>query len=244
VLHITISKRSAIIIAVALLLIIPTTAIAQSLFNDVAPGSTHEPGIGFMKDSGVTVGCNAAGTEYCPSDAVTREQMATFMYRLSGNEPNTAPSVLGASTLEFATKIGGFEVDETNSDRWVTVDGFSVTQVIPEGRTARIMATYSAESVCEETLGSCYIRIMANGQELGPSNYDSGNHSDIIWDSPENATSLAETPWESHTTVRISDPLPAGTYTITVQMYLDEPPTEGRFRLDDMLLATELHVTG
>jgi hypothetical protein len=27
------------------------------------------------------VGCNPAGTLYCPSDAVTREQMAAFIVR-------------------------------------------------------------------------------------------------------------------------------------------------------------------
>jgi hypothetical protein len=48
-----------------------------------------------MADSGVTVGCG--DDRFCPSDPVTRAQMATFMHRLSGTAPDTGPSVNAAA---------------------------------------------------------------------------------------------------------------------------------------------------
>jgi hypothetical protein len=62
-----------------------------SVFDDVDDTATHIDGITFMKDSGVSVGCG--GNDYCPSDKVAGAQMGTFMYRLSGTDPATDPSV-------------------------------------------------------------------------------------------------------------------------------------------------------
>jgi hypothetical protein len=75
---------------------------ASDRFDDVAADHPHEAGIGFAADSGVSIGCDAAGTEYCPNDAVTRAQMGTFMHRLSGTAEGTAPSV-NAATLQGMT---------------------------------------------------------------------------------------------------------------------------------------------
>jgi hypothetical protein len=50
-------------------------------FTDVAAGDTHAAGIGAVARAGITRGCDAAGTRYCPADAVTRAQMATFLDR-------------------------------------------------------------------------------------------------------------------------------------------------------------------
>jgi hypothetical protein len=72
-------------------------ALAVS-FGDVPPGHPHEAGIEFMQESGVTIGCGD-GSNYCPSDAVNRGQMATFMHRLSGNAEGTPPSVDAATVM-------------------------------------------------------------------------------------------------------------------------------------------------
>ena len=66
------------------------SASATHIFDDVADSATHAEGIEWMSGSGVTAGCG--GGNYCPSDNVTRPQMATFMCKLSGNCGN-APSV-------------------------------------------------------------------------------------------------------------------------------------------------------
>jgi hypothetical protein len=73
------------------------TALAVT-FGDVPPGHPHEAGIEFMQESGVTIGCGD-GSNYCPSDAVNRGQMATFMHRLSGNAEGTPPSVDAATVM-------------------------------------------------------------------------------------------------------------------------------------------------
>lgn len=75
-------------------------ALAASAFEDVDPGGVHAVGIEWLAESGVTAGC-AAG-RFCPGDAVTREQMGTFLYRLSGHDPQVGPSV-NASTVQGVT---------------------------------------------------------------------------------------------------------------------------------------------
>lgn len=105
-LQITISKRAAIIIALALVLVIPGVAGATHYFADVEDGSTHAPGIEWVADAGVTAGCGD-GTNYCPDDNVTRAQMGTFMCRLSGN--------CGVDPSVNATQLDG--LDSSNFQR-------------------------------------------------------------------------------------------------------------------------------
>jgi hypothetical protein len=103
-------RRVTIAAVVAGLVLLPALGavagvVVASDFDDVAAGSTHDPGITWLAGAGVTAGCNPAGTLYCPTDPVTRAQMATFMYRLSGNAPGIAPSVDAAS-------VGGFDAGD------------------------------------------------------------------------------------------------------------------------------------
>jgi hypothetical protein len=69
-------------------------ALAVARFSDVPASHPHAAGIGYVADTGITVGCG--GGRYCPGDPVTRAQMATFMHRLSGNA-STPPSVNAAA---------------------------------------------------------------------------------------------------------------------------------------------------
>ena len=130
VLQITISKRAAFIVAVALLLVIPGIAGATHIFTDVVDGSTHAEGIEYVADVGVTSGCGD-GSTYCPNDSVSRAQMGTFMCRLSGS-CGVAPSVdadtvdgYGAESLTGVgvTTLSGFVARTTTG----TLDSFTVT---------------------------------------------------------------------------------------------------------------------
>lgn len=123
--QITISKRSALIIAVAMLLVIPGVASATHIFTDVADGSTHAPGIEWVANAGVTAGCGD-GSTYCPNDAVNRAQMATFMYRLSGNAPGIDPSV-AAATAETADEA----THAVTADDAATLEGRTLAEVLP-----------------------------------------------------------------------------------------------------------------
>ena len=120
VLNITISKRSAFMIVLAVLLVVPAVAFGNDVFDDVSDTSVHADGIGFMKSSGVSVGCDA--TNYCPGDTVTRAQMGTFLYRLSGIDPATPPSVVAASALTADSA--------TDAD---TLDGMQALDLLPGG---------------------------------------------------------------------------------------------------------------
>jgi hypothetical protein len=81
-------------------IVAPTAVWADSRFTDV-PASNKELGaaVEFLADSGVTKGCSAA--LYCPTDNVTRQQMALFLHRFSGTG-TTKPSV-NAATVEGFT---------------------------------------------------------------------------------------------------------------------------------------------
>jgi hypothetical protein len=94
VVQVTISKRLAIILLVLVALLVPAAAFAGSIFADVDDNNVHIDGIEWVRNNGVTQGCTA--TQYCPKEKVSREQMASFLYRLSGNDPLTAPSVNAA----------------------------------------------------------------------------------------------------------------------------------------------------
>ena len=47
-------------------------------------GNTHETNINTLRENGVTLGCNAEGTLYCPDDGVRRDHMAAFLHRALG----------------------------------------------------------------------------------------------------------------------------------------------------------------
>jgi hypothetical protein len=81
------SRRSVIVglVLTALLVAAVPVLAATSLFDDVPDDSIFVEDINWMKTSGITNGCNAAGTEYCPGGNVTRQQMAAFMHRFAQN---------------------------------------------------------------------------------------------------------------------------------------------------------------
>ncbi len=59
-------------------------------FTDVPPGNVFYAFIEALAVRGITLGCNSQVPLYCPTSAVTREQMAAFMIRALG-EPNPPP---------------------------------------------------------------------------------------------------------------------------------------------------------
>jgi hypothetical protein len=64
--------------------------VAEGPFIDLGT-SVHKGDINALAASGITQGCNAAGTEFCPTDPVTREEMATFLTRSLGLDPLNPP---------------------------------------------------------------------------------------------------------------------------------------------------------
>ncbi len=77
-------RRYALLLGFAISLISSST-VAQNCdgFTDVLASSPFCPDVTWLKTYGVTKGCDA--THFCPTDSVTRLQMAAFMHRLSEN---------------------------------------------------------------------------------------------------------------------------------------------------------------
>src|SRR5690606_26434740 len=99
---------------------------------------THNDGIQWLVDNGITLGCDA--DSFCPSDSVTRAQMGSFFHRLSGHAPGVAPSV-DADTVDglHASELGGLS-DLSVEEAQVTIasgDGFeTLATTCPAGKVA------------------------------------------------------------------------------------------------------------
>jgi hypothetical protein len=79
---------------VALVLAVPLAVIAAHSFSDVPDSNEFHGSISWLKDNGVTIGCNPpSNTEFCPDDNVSREQMASFMRRFAQTLGTTGANV-------------------------------------------------------------------------------------------------------------------------------------------------------
>jgi hypothetical protein len=71
------------VIALVLTTAVSTAVIAAHRFNDVPNSNQFHGSISWMADNGVTQGCDPDNNLFCPSDNVTRQQMAAFMRRFA-----------------------------------------------------------------------------------------------------------------------------------------------------------------
>lgn len=88
------------LVAAILLLVlsVPLVVVASDTFDDVDDDNVFHNDIAWLANSGVTKGCNPpANTNFCPSDVVTREQMAAFLRRLAEG------AIVDAATVEGQT---------------------------------------------------------------------------------------------------------------------------------------------
>jgi hypothetical protein len=102
------SLRMIIVSAVVAAVAFPAGVVfASHTFDDVPESNVHHDAITAVADAGITVGCATGG--YCPSDAVTRAQMASFIDRLgalSGQEPSVnATTVDGANAVDLRSIV-------------------------------------------------------------------------------------------------------------------------------------------
>ena len=118
-------RLSVFVVALALLIATPLTVVAASGFTDVPDSNVFKADIQWLANAGVTKGCNPpANTEFCPSDNVTREQMAAFMHRLAqyiGAEDGTP------AQADNADQVDG--LDANGISRAGTNGGNTLTQI-------------------------------------------------------------------------------------------------------------------
>jgi S-layer family protein len=93
----------------AIVLAVPMTVLASHQFSDVPNSSFYHNDIDALVDAGITTGCG--GGKYCPANAVTREQMATFLHR-------------GLGRAAMSNTV----IDDTIfvADQWVTVAAVTI----------------------------------------------------------------------------------------------------------------------
>ena len=78
-------------------------------FTDVVSGSWYEPYVAWAVENGVTSGTSE--TTFAPNANITREQMATMIYRYAGNVDFTLPETEPAVTFSDASSFSGWAVD-------------------------------------------------------------------------------------------------------------------------------------
>lgn len=107
-------SRTLLIVLVALATLIPVVANAAAGFDDVEDTSVFVADIQWMSDNEITKGCNPpTNTNYCPSDNVSREQMAAFMHRLADSQAVDAGTLEGLAAADLVqhgtieTTMGG-----------------------------------------------------------------------------------------------------------------------------------------
>lgn len=132
-----IRRRRLILVGVlaAALIGVPAMLLAADRFTDVPDDNVFHDDITWLADADVTRGCNPPdNTEFCPTETVTRQQMAAFMRRLASNrvvdaghlqglEPDQLQSLLAhdsdTADASFPNVAGGFDVIQVQS---VTVE--------------------------------------------------------------------------------------------------------------------------
>jgi hypothetical protein len=133
----------------------------------------------------------------------------------------------------FATQTDPFA---TNATAFTNVTGSSVKITIPDGQQGYIRARFSAETTCggelsNGVLQTCSVRILVGTTSMRPA-----SQADFVFDSSNQCCSDA-TP-EAHAMERVSDLLPAGSYTIKVQASVGNASTQ--FNIDDWMLSAEV----
>lgn len=126
--------KAVLLVAVALVVALPIVAVAATDFDDVPTGHLFYDDITWLRDAGITLGCNPpSNTKFCPDDSVKRQQMAAFMRRFAKflgaedgvvSEADHAATANSATTAGDASKLGGLAAGEyLTNDRIVMTYG-------------------------------------------------------------------------------------------------------------------------
>lgn len=136
------SRRGAAVTAFAVVasLLMGTALAAATPFADVDPNSVHAPGITYVADAGITSGCED-GSVYCPGDFVRRDQMGTFMHRLSGNAPDVEPSV-------NAHRLEGFSAAELMVPGPEGPPGVAGIEIVTQSGSVSGVSAHQLEVTC------------------------------------------------------------------------------------------------
>ena len=115
---------------VALLVVLtPLATFAANPFTDLT-GGVHDANIGLIYDAGITKGC-VPDVSYCPTDNVTRQEMASFLARTAGLGTN--PPVVNAKTAQTAA-LATNATNAVNATNATTVGGYAPNGLVRVAR--------------------------------------------------------------------------------------------------------------
>lgn len=110
------TRAGLVAIVVAAMTVSAVTAVyASHQFSDVASTSQFHDDIDAVADAGVTLGCTEDGTQYCPDEDVSRQQMAAFLNRLGALDPRQDP-VVNARTVNGLGMFAGIVTVEVDNE--------------------------------------------------------------------------------------------------------------------------------
>ncbi len=177
-------QRALMLVAAMVLLLVPIAAVAAtSLFDDVPDDNIFVEDINWLKTSETSVGCNTAGTNYCPEDYVSRQQMAGFLHRLAVNQVVDAGTVQGFTAAELMG-AGGTQVQvfQKSEPEYFGANGLPLGQAAalvtltfdaPAAGTVTLTSSVTAESpgigsgglMWLQPSGTCAYSADINGQQ-------------------------------------------------------------------------------
>ena len=133
-------KTALLAVLIATVMVVPIAAFAIHSFTDVPDSAFFSNSVTWMKDNGITVGCNPpANTEYCPNDNVSRGEMAVFLKRLSENK------IVDAATAVNATNADALEGFGKTDFLGMSIRQVFVEVLVPDGSAFGA----SAEASCD-----------------------------------------------------------------------------------------------
>ncbi|MEJ7748528.1 MAG: hypothetical protein WKF56_04445 [Candidatus Limnocylindrales bacterium] len=167
------SRRARLVacLVVGLLVGAPVSVVlATHVFPDVPDGTTHAAAIERIAEAGITAGCGGT-VNYCPNQAVSRDQMATFLNR---SLSRVALGTTGSSNTIDLAAGEDFSLAYQIGEVTITVPGalndFSPNQFVKIDAVAEIFDAVTSAKGCECSF-ALYVGQPAD-ENLYPVGYD------------------------------------------------------------------------
>ncbi len=153
---------------VATVLVLGGLAFANDVFSDVPADSPYHDDVTWLAASGVTAGCG--GGRYCPSDPVTREQIAALLHRLVG-QTRTGRFVCAGEAWQPIDSDTTFIVTAADIMSRTSASGsrdFICNAVLPEGATITRVDWALHDTSDAGDMGACwfYQRRVTSGADV------------------------------------------------------------------------------
>jgi hypothetical protein len=126
----------------------PDITDAENKFADVPDGEWYTEAVIWAETNGIVTGVSE--TEFAPNENVTREQMATILYRYAKTKGYTLDTATDLSVFTDINEISRFAIDAI---RWANktelVNGTSETMLSPKATATRAQVAAILMRFCE-----------------------------------------------------------------------------------------------